>query len=206
MGQNDPYGQPQYGQQPQQPGQPPYGQQPVQPPPQQFGQPQQPYGQPGYGGGYPPAPPPRKSNLMRNILIGVGVLILLCGIGGFFLFQTGKNELEGIQKTIDSFMVAGRNNDSAAASSHVAQSAKNAGVVSDEDIDNLITTQRTLFDDYQSIDTSSGISLNTSTSTGTNAKVSGTVTYASAPNGTYEAELIKENDVWKLTFINIKRN
>ncbi len=204
MGQNDPYGQPQYGQQ--QPGQPQGGQQPVQPPPQQYGQPQQPYGQPGYGGGYPPAPPPRKSNLMRNILIGVGVLILLCGIGGFVAFQFGKGEIEAIQKTVESFMVAGRNNDSAAAASYIAQSAKNAGVVSDEDIDNLITTQRALFDGYQSIDTSSSINVSSDTTNGTTAKISGTVTYASAPNGTYQAELIKENDVWKLTFINIKRN
>jgi hypothetical protein len=205
MGQNDPYGQPQqpgqqpYGQQPgQQPyGQPqqPYGQQPVQPPP---------YGQPGYGGGYPAAPPPRKSKLMRNILIGVGVLILLCGIGGFFLFQAGKTEINAIQKTLDSFMVAGKNNDPTGASSFIAQAAKDQGIVSDEDIANLVT-QRALFDDYQSIDSSSSINVSTSTSTGTTARVTGNVKYASAPNGTYEAELIKENDQWKLTFINIQR-
>jgi hypothetical protein len=87
-----PYGQPQYGQ----PQQPPYGQPQQQPPygqPQQqspYGQPQQqsPYGQPpplpygGYGPGdggqgqYPYGQPPRKSNWLRNTLIGVGSLVV----------------------------------------------------------------------------------------------------------------------------------
>ncbi len=202
MGQNDPYGQPQGGQP--QYGQPQGGQQPVQPP-QQYGQPQQPYGQPGYaGGGYPPAPPPRKSKLMRNILIGVALLVVVCGAGGFYIFQLGKGELDAIQKTIDSFMVAGRNDDAATAASYIAQSSKDAELVSDADIASLVA-RRDLFDGYQSIGTGTSFSVNSSTSNGTTAKVSGNVTYASAPNGTYDAELIKENDVWKLTFINIKR-
>jgi len=143
--------------------------------------------------------------MLRNILIGVGALVLLCGIGGYFLFQFGKGEAEATQKTVDSFMVAGRNNDAATASSYVAQSAKDQGIVTDAQIETLLT-ERVLFDDYQSVDFPTSFNVKTATGTGTTASISGNVKYASGPNGTYEAELIKENDQWKLTFINIKRN
>ena len=205
MGQNDPYGQP--GAQPQQPVPPPpygqpqpsygqqpaYGQQPVQPP----------YGQPGYGG-YQSGPPPRKSKLLRNILIGVGVLVLLCGVGGYFLFQFGKNELTAMQQPINLFMLAAKNNDANSASAQIAQSAKDAELVTDADIANLLN-ERVLFDDYRSVEFGNSVSINSDAANGTTASLAGKVKYASGPDGTYTAELIKENGVWKLSAIDIKR-
>jgi hypothetical protein len=83
---------PQPGSAPPAPGFPPPGQ-PGFPPPGQPGFP--PPGQPGYppmagyGGGYPPAPT-QKRHTVRNILIGVGVLILVfVGIGVYEVSTPG---------------------------------------------------------------------------------------------------------------------
>ena len=198
MGQNDPYGQPgQYGQQPQG-GQPQYGQPPQGGP--QYGQ------QPQYGlppGGYPPVAPPRKSNVLRNILIVVGLLVLACGAGGYFLFNKGKAEIQAAQQTVTGFMNSGKSNNSGAAWDLVAQSAKDAGDITQEQLVGLFE-QRVLFEDFQSIDSDRSISIN-STNGVTTASVAGNVTYSSAPTGTYEADLIKENGQWRIITIHIKR-
>jgi hypothetical protein len=89
---------------------PPYPQQPQgQPPqyPQQQGYPQQPYPQQGYAQqpyqqqpyqGYPPqpgVPPPKKSNVLKWVLIGVAALVfcivLAGGIVTYFVVRTVKN-------------------------------------------------------------------------------------------------------------------
>src|SRR4029077_3440828 len=55
------------------------------------------YQQPGYPPGLPPqqAQPPKKSNVLMWVLIGVGgfvlLLILAAGVGSYFLYRTVKN-------------------------------------------------------------------------------------------------------------------
>ena len=76
-----------YGAQPGQPAQQPYGAQPGQPA-------QQPYGaQPGYGA--PQYGAPAKSGGKKGLLIGVIVavvlVLLVCGIGGFFILKGGND-------------------------------------------------------------------------------------------------------------------
>jgi hypothetical protein len=84
QGQQYPPQQP-YGQQPYPPGQPPYGQQ--QPPGPYAGQPpyqgqpygvpgQPPYPGPGYGYGPQPQPRRRKGHVVRNILAGIGAVVV----------------------------------------------------------------------------------------------------------------------------------
>ena len=129
---------------------------------------------------------------------------MLCVAGGIALFAFGKGEVEAAQKTIDSFMVAGRNNDTTAASSYIAQAAKDQELVTDAQIEALLT-ERLLFDEYQSVDTPTTFNVKTATGTGTTATMAGKVKYTSGTDGTYDAELIKEGEQWKLTFINVKR-
>lgn len=205
MGQNDPYGQNQYGQQPQG-GPPQYGQPPQQP---QYGQPpQQPqYGQPPqYGmppGGYPPVAPPRKSKVLRNILIALGVLVLLCGVGGYLLFNKGKQEIDATRQAVNGFMAAGKSNNSGAAWDLVSQGAKDRGDITQEQILALFE-QRVLFDDFQTVENPQSFSVN-ATNNVTSAAVSGPITYSSAPAGTYEADLAKENGQWRIVTIRVRR-
>jgi hypothetical protein len=93
--QQDPYGQPGYGQpqQPSYPQQPNYGQQPAYGPPQQdpYGAPQpDPYGppQPVWGA---PAPPPKKRHTGGIIALVVVLVLLLCGGGVTALYFIGKS-------------------------------------------------------------------------------------------------------------------
>ncbi len=207
-GQNNQWGQPNnqpvqpppnYGQQPQQPqfGQQPYGQ-----PQQPYGQqPQQPFGLPP-SSGYPGAPVQKRGGCLKIGLIVAGLLVVLCGIGGYFLFNTGKKEIDAAIKVIDSFMVAGRNNDANAA---IAQTA--SGSTTDEDqVRALIENNRGLFEDYQSAKFGTNVNIQSNTTTGSTISLNGTLTYSSAPtNGTFEAELVREADGWKIQNINIRR-
>ncbi|MEV6843994.1 hypothetical protein [Actinoplanes sp. NPDC051411] len=79
-----PYGAPDYGQQPQY-GQPDYGQQP------QYGQPD--YGQqPGYAApGFPPPAPPKKNRTLPIVLLSVAVVLVLCVGGIIAVVLVGKN-------------------------------------------------------------------------------------------------------------------
>lgn len=84
-----PYGQPPSYEQPSAPGQlpPPYGQQP---PPQPFGAP------PAGFGGFPPAPPARKSRALPIVLLSLGIVAVLC-IGGFTaLYLVGKKTVDDL--------------------------------------------------------------------------------------------------------------
>lgn len=72
----DPFGQPQYGQQY---GQPDYGQQPQ-------------YGQPQYGQAQPPPPPKSRKGLWIGLGVGAVVLLLLCCGGGFAAYKLTESE------------------------------------------------------------------------------------------------------------------
>ena len=87
------YGQPQYGSQPPQYGsQPPqYGSQPEYgSTPPQYGTPQPTYGGP------PPSVPPKKSNVLKIVLIVVGVVALLCVAGVGVAFFAAKDKVEQV--------------------------------------------------------------------------------------------------------------
>jgi hypothetical protein len=68
-------------------------------------------------------------------------------------------------------------------------------------LEGLLASQFYLFEGYQSI---SVTSINVSTQEGqTTAELEGNVTYAGNVKGTFQASLVKEDEAWKLTNINI---
>lgn len=180
-----PYGQQSYGQQP------PYG--------------QPPYGQPPYGQ-QPYAQPKRGSSILKIILIVGGLLVLLCAAGGYFIFNKGKAELQSSIEVVDQFMQAGKNNDPTAGMRFFAQAARDQGVT-ENDIATFFAQNPQLFEGYQSVelDLSKGFNFNANAANGTRAEINGKVAYSQGPEGTFYAELIKEDGTWKLMFINVKR-
>ena len=183
--------QPPYGQQPQQPQQPgyppqqPYGQQPGYPP-------QQPYG-------YPPQPQKRGGCLKFGI-IGVVVVLLLCGVGGFFLYRFTMGELNNANATLDGFMKAGAANDVNAAKTFV-----DGNVITEDQITELFS-QRELFEGYTSVaDLPNNTNANSSTGQDATLNIEGAVNYSDG-TGTYDVQLTRVGSDWKIRFINIRRN
>lgn len=186
--------QPPYGQQPpQQPGYPPqqpYGQQPGYPP-------QQPYGQQPYG--YPPQPQ-KRGGCLKFGLIGGLVLLLLCGIGGYFIYDFASGELTNATTTVDNFMKAGVANDFNAAKALVDSS-----VLPDAELEGLLS-QRELFDGYTGIGAiPSNTSANSNTGEAATLDMTGALNYSSG-SGTYTVKMIRVGSDWVIQGIRIRRN
>ncbi len=181
--------------------QPPYGQQPPQqnyPPQQPVYPPQQPGYPPQQSYGYPPQPQKRGGCLKWGI-IGALVILLLCGIGGYFIYDFTIGEINNANATLDGFMKAGAANDVNAAKAFVDSS-----LISDEQLTELFS-QRELFEGYTSVaDLPNNTNANSSSGQDATLSIEGTVNY-SGGTGTYDVQLTRVGSDWKIRFINIKR-
>lgn len=146
------------------------------------------------------APAPRRSRAWIFWLIGAisVLLVACCGIAafsGFRLFQTAQGEVDQTIVTIDQFMHAGVQRDIPAATSLFASSAD----VSTPDINTLFNERADVFAGYTQARQTS-FNINTGTS-GTIARIEGTLSYTAHADRKFSATLRKENKQWRIVRI-----
>lgn len=193
--QQNPYGQQPQGQYPPPQGQypPPQGQYP---PPQ--GQYPPPYGQQQFGAYAPP--PKKKGGLLKLILIIGALLVVGCAGAFFFLFNAARSAQAESEKVVTQFMQAGVSENVSGGANLTAPS-----YIDGDAVEGLFS-QRALFEGFQSITTDSdSVSYNSDTTNGTVFSFKGKVAYSDDPQGTFDAQLVKEGDAWKIRYINVQR-
>lgn len=145
-----------------------------------------------------------RSSTRRWIIFGLLAVVVLLGIcagviffGGSRLFQTAQRATAEATAVVDQFMRAGATNDSAAAFALFGQTARTQNVTQ-EQIADLFTTRRDVFQDYQ--ETQAGGWRIQTTPQGTQALLAGTM-QAGGQSRRFAATLANENGQWKLVNI-----
>ena len=151
-------------------------------------------------------PTDRRRVKSKTVLVIIGAVIVSCVALAIVLtitsaipaLQTMSREGDNIRGTIEKFMFAGERNDPQGAFSQFSASA--GSDVTPTAIQDLINNRRDRFEGYESVKLQN-YRIN-STSSGTIARVSGTIQYADHPPVPFTASLRRETDQWKLTGIN----
>ena len=121
----------------------------------------------------------------------VGIIILVVGIVGLVGGATS-----GLRPVIEDFMEAG-----AAGDVEAAYACWSTGATTEQRIRELVENNRDLFEGYKGLSISN--SSVRSTAGITRADVGGAISYTDGRRLPFDARLVKENDVWKLTGIQI---
>jgi hypothetical protein len=142
----------------------------------------------------------------KVVLIVIGAVLLSCVALAVVLtvtaaipaFQTMNKEGDNIRGTIEKFMLAGERNDPQTAYGQFSTSA--GSDVTPSSIEDLINNRRDRFEEYEAVKLQA-YNIN-ATSSGTIARVSGSIQYADHTPVPFTASLRRESDQWKLTGIN----
>ena len=174
-----------------QPGATPPG--PGQPPPQQGYTPGYVPPQGGPPPGVPPAEPPRRG---RSPLLIIGIillaLLLLCGLGGFFLFNTVMNATQPVVNAGEAYLTALRDGDYTRAYDLSAPALQQeAG-----DVEGL---QAALGERQLASWSFTSRSINNN-----QGNLSGTTTYTDGETGTVDMALMQVGNDWKVTGISLR--
>ena len=137
----------------------------------------------------------RWSETKKPFLIGlIGVIALIGGLVPTII-QTVTQVKSEVEPVITEFMEAGVAKDVDRAYSYCLSS------VSKEELARLITNNYELFEGFEDVTTSS---LSVQTSAGiTTAECIGTIIYSSDRRLPFEATLVKENSIWRITGFHI---
>ena len=134
----------------------------------------------------------RWSDTKKPFIIGlVGVIVLVIGIVALVGGATS-----GLKSVIGEFMEAG-----AAGDVEAAYAYWSTGAATEQQIRELVENNRGLFEGYKGLSISN--SSVRSTAGITRADVGGAISYTDGRRLPFDARLVKENDVWKLTGIQI---
>ncbi|MBK9940666.1 MAG: hypothetical protein IPP13_03475 [Kouleothrix sp.] len=147
----------------------------------------------------PPTPPRRFRTWIFWTAGALALVLIACcaiaGFGGFRLFQTLQGEADQAILTIDQFMRAGMHRDIPAAMRLFAPSAG----VATTDLNRLFEERADAFVGFtQAHQTSFNVQSDTS---GTTARISGTLSYTGHADRGFSATLRKERGAWLLISI-----
>jgi hypothetical protein len=156
---------------------------------------------------YPIPNQPSSNQALRWVTLGIGLLVttlVLCCVlftfGGWRLVSGVISETSAIEEVIRQFMDAGRRRDTGAVEALFADTARSS--ISRADLERLLAN-RQLFREVTDLSLNS-FSINT-TSEGTTAEVSGTLTYVDGSSSqSFTARLQKEGEQWRLVQIDFR--
>lgn len=140
----------------------------------------------------------------RGLAVAVGLIVLALGswtiFGGVPYQGAEEQNVRAVVGVVEQFMAAGAQGDASAGYQLVSVASP---ALSADGIATLFQTQRDLFDGYTTIGQNMyGVSLRTSWN-GTRALLEGVASYNGRPDLPVRAELIKLNNQWRLTTVNV---
>jgi hypothetical protein len=132
------------------------------------------------------------------VLSCVALAVVLTVTAAIPALQTMTKEGDNIRGTIEKFMLAGERNDPESA--YGLFSVSSGSDVTPTSVEDLFSSRRDRFEGYESVNLQN-YRIN-ATSSGTIARVSGTVQYANHAPVPFTANLRRESGQWRLTGIN----
>jgi hypothetical protein len=138
----------------------------------------------------------QKGGIKKPLAIGLGVGIAVIVVIVILVTQCVSGMFSGVKPVVEEFMATGAANNTEAA--YACWSTQSA---TEEEIAEFIEGHYDLFAGYESL-TISAYSGESSAGI-TTCEVGGAITYTGDQSLPFEASLVKQNDVWKITYIYI---